>query len=531
MKTIHLPLAALVCILAAAPIAMADPADDSAAVRDLLNRAELHLRLGVSNYGADRALREAHRLLGSAEEMFAKTELPLEERQNLSLEIEAVREETELFTELFEERFYGVFPLARLTVPTLLIDGGSAFTEQLFHPPDEAAVEAATRASLAQIEDFLHPHVVVTSLPTDRALESVVTAILLQDGRTTVHTRREIVGSLGAEDLQTIDDNDLNSKVIDRLMRAFDIVKLMVLTVGEPNDLVDADVYSLRRDLFIPGEVVQGSPAEASLQIRTESSEFLGYARDRRAQSKAIVVTQLFLFGLAMAWAARVPWSVDHRLRVFVRIAIGAGFFAFGRILMIIGVFLLMKFKPDPGALVDAAWWWPALLGLWAVLGCGLAAWIGQARLTDIVPGARGARAVGSIFTLVAMGSGSYFVAPLLLYDELHGFASLIPFILASVAMAMLFGFAARTGPPVPHYFTLGPLLVAPLLGVCLLMVSPNLLWITAALAGILCLAAWFRHHYAVAHGTEEPEPTPEAAAQADQEKLDKVSKQLGEKV
>jgi hypothetical protein len=527
MTKIYLTVAALICILTAVPAAIADSADDGAAVRDLLERAELHLRLGVANQGADRALEDARLLLGSAEEALAKTELPPEDRQKLALEIEGVREEAELFTELFEDRFYGVFPLARLIVPTLLADDGFAVTEQLFHASDEAAVEVATGSFLARIDDYRHPHVVVTSSPVDRALENLVTAILLGDGRTTVHTRREIVESLSAEDRQAFDDNDLNSELIDTLMRAFDIVNLMVLTVGEPNDVVDADVYSVRMDFFVPGEVVQGSPAEASLQIRTESSKFLGFARDRRTQYRPIVVTQLFLFGLALAWAARAPWSVDKPLKVFVRIALGAGFFASGRFLMIVGVFLMMKFKPNSSALVEAVWWWPALLGLCAVLGCGLVAWIAQARLTDIVPGARGARAVGSIFALVSMGAGSYFVAPLLLYDALHGFTSLIPFILASVAMAMLFGFAVRTGPPVPHYFSLGPLLVAPLLGVCLLMVSPKLLWVTAGLAGILCLAAWFRHRYAVAHGTEEPEPSPEAAAQADQEKLHELREHL----
>ncbi len=527
MKKLRLPLAALICILAAAPVAMADPVDDGAAVRDLLDRAEFLLRLGVVDKGADRAFDAAHRELDAAEAKLSETELPSEERRQLALEIEAVREDLDLLTRLYAERFYGVFPLARLTIPTHLTDDGFAVTEQLFHPPDEAAVEVATWASLDRINDFKHPHVVVSSSPLDRELENLVTEILLRDGRTTVHTRREIIAALSAKELRAYDDCNLTSELIDRLMTAFDAVKLMVLTIGETTELGDVSVHTLRRDFFIPGKTVQGSLTEASLQIRTESSRFLGFARDRRSQFRPIVVTQLSLFGLALAWAARVRWSVDRPLKTLFRLAIGATIFLLGRIFMIVAVVLLMKISPIPSALVAATWWWPALLGLWAVLGCGLVAWIGQAQLTDIVPGARGARAVGSIFALSAMGAGSYFVAPLLLYDELHGFASFIPFILAIVAMAMLFGFAVRTGPPVPHYLALGPLLVAPLLGVCLLMVSPTLLWVTVGLAGFLCLAAWFRHRYAVAHGTEEPEPSPEEAAEADQEKLHKLSEKL----
>ena len=95
---------------------------------------------------------------------------------------------------------------------------------------------------------------------------------------------------------------------------------------------------------------------------------------------------------------------------------------------MVLIVFFARKVLPDSNAMVAAAWWWPALLGLLAVLGGGLVAWVGQARLTDIVPGARGARAVGSIFALVAMGASSYFVTPLLLLDGSRGFASFVPF-------------------------------------------------------------------------------------------------------
>ena len=42
---------------------------------------------------------------------------------------------------------------------------------------------------------------------------------------------------------------------------------------------------------------------------------------------------------------------------------------------------------------------------------------------------------------------------------------------------------------------------------------------------------AWLRHRYAVARGTEEPEPSAEEAAQADQERLEKLSKKLTRKL
>ena len=114
---------------------------------------------------------------------------------------------------------------------------------------------------------------------------------------------------------------------------------------------------------------------------------------------------------------------------------------------------------------------------------------------------------------------------------ESPGFADLVPFVVASVGLAVVFGLAARTGPPIPHYFTVGPLLLAPLAGICLLIASPGLLWVVTGLTGVLCLAAWIRHRVKLAHGTEEPEPSPEEAAQADQQKLVKLSQKLGKKL
>jgi hypothetical protein len=530
MKASHLPFVAMFFVLAAAPAGLAMSAPDATEIRDLLTRAEIQLRLGVVENGAGRSFDEAHNLIEEAEAQLAGVDLSSDERQKLALEIGAVRDDWELITDLYEERFYGVFPLARLTIPTLLADDGFALTEQTFHPPDEAAVEIATRHLLNLIDDFHHPHVVVKSSPENRGLENLVSEILLRDGRATPHTRRELVEAFSPRELEGFDGGEPYSQLVDRLLTSFSAVNLMVLTIGEPVELDDALVHFLRGDFFVPGEVVQGSPLAASLVIRAESFSFLGFARDRRAQFWPIILTQLLLFGLAIAWATRVRWSVGRPLKIFVRVAVGATLFVFGRAFIIIVVFFLMRIKPDPSALVAAAWWWPALLGLLAVLGGGSAAWIGQARLTNVVPGARGARAVGSIFALIAMGTSSYFVAPLLLLDQGRGFASLVPYVLTSVALALIFAFAVRTGPPVPHYSALGPLLLAPVLGVCLLMVSPTRLWATAALAGALSLAAWFRHRYALAHGTEEPEPSPEAAAEADQQKLEKLSEKLGKK-
>jgi hypothetical protein len=505
----------------------ANSATDSSEVGDLLSRAEALLWLGVVDKGASRSFVEARDLLESASARLTETDLSPDETRRLTLELESVQENIEILTELYEERFYGVFPLARLITPTLLADEGFAFTEQLFHPPDVAAVEVATRRLLNQIDNYHHPHVVITSLPADRRLENVAWELLHRDGRSTPLARRALVAALGAEDLDAIDRGEIDSQLVARILAAVDAVNLIVLTVSQPVELDDVSVRLLRGDYYIPHRVIKGGLAGASFSFRSESFEYMGFARDRKDQYWSIYGTQLLLFAFALVWSAGVSWSIEKRLKIVYRLAIGTVLFVFGNFFITVAVTFLRRVVPDPSAMASAAWWWPALLGLLAILGGGLVAWFGQARLTNILPGARGARAVGVMFALVALGASSYFVAPLLLLDESHGLYNLVPFVLTSVCLAVLFGYAARTGPPVPHYFMIGPLLLAPMAGVCLLMATPGLLWAVAGMTAALCLTALIRHRVALAHDTEEPEPSPAEAAQADQQKLNKLAQKL----
>jgi hypothetical protein len=494
---------------------------------ELLERADLLLRLGVLEKGAGRSFEEAGRLLEAAVEGIEEADLLPADRQRLIRESDAVREDLELLTELYDERFYGVFPLARLISPTMLVDEGLAVSEQLFHPPDVAAVLITTRKLLKLLDRYHHPHVVFRSSPNDRRLENIAADVLLRDGRSTPHLRRALINGLSTEELEAFDRGEITPRLIDQLYTIFDAVSLLTLTVAQPIGIDDGSVIFLRGDFYTPGEVVQGSPVGASPNIRVESFSYLGFTLDRRDQFWPIVRIHLLLFGLALIWAARVRWGIDKSLNPFYRLAIGAALFLFGRVFLIAAVAILGRFTPEATAMVAAAWWWPAVLGLLTIVVGGLVAWLVQAQLTDIVPGARGERAVGSIFALVALGACSFFVAPVLLLDEGRGMDSLIPFFASGVSLAVLFGFAVRTGPPVPTYLAIGPLAMAPVLGVCVFTASPGLLWISAALTALLCLAAWVRHRVALARGTEEAELTEEEAAKADQQRLIKLGEKL----
>jgi hypothetical protein len=429
-----------------------------------------------------------------------------------------VRDDLADLVDIYEERFYGVFPLARLTLPTLLDEEGLVVTEQLVNSPDAAAVIMATRKVAELLDEYHHPYVLFRSSPANRRLENLAAEELLRDGRSTPCTRKTLVTALSRDQLAAFDRGELGPEIIGRLASSIDAVNLLVLTIGQSVDLENTQVRRIHGQYFQPGEVIQGTPVDASAFVMVETFDFIGSARDRRDQYWPIVMTNLILFVVALVWAAQVKWSRGQPFRVYGRLVIGAILFLFGRIYSVVVLVVMRRFIPEASALARAAWWWPALLGVLIVLGGGLIAWILQARLTDIIPGSRGARA-------------SHFVAPLFILDPGKGSANFLPFLLAALTLAVLFAFAARTGPPVPHYFTIGPILVAPLVGIALMKASPGRLWITVVLSAVLCGVAWIRHRVAVARGTEEPEPDPEAAAEADREKLMKLESKISGKL
>jgi hypothetical protein len=507
-------------------VAGADLMADSSDAKELILRAELLLKIGARDHGAGRALEKSEALLLEAKSALAQDDITPSERIELERQYEAVSEDLEIVTELNDERFFGAFPLVRLTIPDLTGDEGLILTEQLFHAPDVAATMRAAAGTNKSLGAYHNPQVVWISKPPDRRLENLA-AEVLRGGHAWSHSRRSLVAALNAQQLEMIDSGAVTPELIDHLRQEFGAVSLTVLTIKRLVAIEDGAAVSISGDVYTPGEVVQGSPLEATLSLRVESFSNVGYAFDRRSQFLPALMTELLLLLFALVWASRVKWRIGAPLKVTYRLAIGGLFYLYGRLFMILAVWLMHRYIPEQTALIISAIWWPSIMGLMAILLVGLVAWLGQARLTNVVAGARGARAVGSIFSLASLGAGSYFVMPLLLLDEMMGLATLLPYMLSAVSLALLFGFAARTGPPVPHYFVFFPMIIAPLAGIALFMASPAKSWGVASLSLLVCGIAWIRHRMAVRYGWEEPEPSDADAAEADQERLLKLRGKL----
>ena len=86
-----------------------------------------------------------------------------------------------------------------------------------------------------------------------------------------------------------------------RFLDALNLVDLMVISVDISEAPEHITSRRVRGEYYIKGEVIAGSPADASPVVLCESFENLGLARDRRCLKTPIRVTRLLLLLLAMA--------------------------------------------------------------------------------------------------------------------------------------------------------------------------------------------------------------------------------------
>lgn len=495
-------------------------AEDGTEAHRLTAQAEAMLWLGLAENGRVGEFAAALELLDRAEELLATADVPDADRTKLASEIDTLRVDLNLYLERSRRKFYGAYPLARLVVPILASARQDDITETLHIDPDNEAVRRAAERIVVDIDWLQYSHVVFRSDPPNRAFENEAMRVFASANRPFAHSRAELLGALTSEELAAYDRGEFDRAVVDRLRQALGAAKMVVLSIREDVDLPDGTLVVLE------GVFYENRAAEP-----TDSFAHMGFSRGRREHVRWLARGHLFLIAAALLVAAWTPWSPTRPWPIVQRLAMGAALFLIGRVVAPLAVMGLRAVIPHPDASAAGSWWWPALLGLVTILGSGFVAWGAQARMSRIVPGSRTCRAVGMIFVLAALGACAYFIEPLLLLQPDRGLAVFVPLVLVSVALAGLTGYAARTGPPVPHYFILGSVVVALFVGMALLAMRPGLLWWTVVASGLLCALAAARNKYAVAHGLEEAEPEEDEAERLDFERLEELGKNVEKKL
>jgi hypothetical protein len=507
--------ACLVC-LAPQPVCATDVSEADR----LIAEAEANLWFGLAENGRAREFARGLQVLERADEVLQTADMPDADRARLTLRFDALREDLTLNLERSQRKFYGAYPLARLTIPYPMVVRETDRTETFRLPSDLDAVKWATERVVTDILRFQYPHVVLRSDPRNRAFENEAMRVFSQANRPFVHGRGEVIDALSSEDMAAFDRGEIEAGTVARLMEHFGAAKLLVATLRQDVDLPDGTVVALHGTFY-----------EAASGQTTDSFAHMGFSRDRRGQLSTIAWAHIVLLGIVLLVAAVTPWSHTERPPMVQRIVAGVALFAVGRAFAFVAVILLRKIIPDPDGSAAGAAWWPVLVALALILGSGFVAWLAQARLSNIVAGSRTSREVGMIFGMGALGAAAYFIEPLVLLEPDRGVSAFIPFALAGCLLAALAGYAMRTGPPVPRYFLLGPILVTPFVGLALFAVSPGRLWFLVGVSLLLCVAAWLRHLYAVGHGLEEAEFDESEAERTDEEILKQIGKKIEKKL
>ena len=505
----RLVVATLCLCLLGGGSARADDADDLAT---RLAQADGLLWVALAEGGRVQTLADALSIVSEVETRMEATTLPEEVRAPLRDRIEALRVDLENLHRASGFRFVGSFPLVRLVEPV----SDEAVTETFRRDPALEAVRGASQRVVDEVVRLQYPHVVFRSVPVNRALESEALRVFAQADRPFAHSRAEVVGALDTAQVKAYDRGELDARGIARLCEAFGAEKLLVLTLREDVSLPDATMVVLE------GVFYARSSAEPS-----DSFAHMGFARDRRDQLGPVMIAQVLLLVLALLLAVSTPWSRVRPWPLPRRLVVGAGLFVLGRVLAILLMVAGREIMPAFDAPAAPSVWWPAAVGIVVFLGTGFLGWLVKTRVVKSLPGGRTSRAVGTIYAVTALGAIAYFAEPLLLLDPVRGPALLPPLAIVTILLAGLTGYAARTGPPVPTWFLVGPLLGAALVGLALFAMDARGLWGTALLGVLLVVLAVVRHKVAVARGTEEPEMDEEDAERVDAERLEKVAKGL----
>ena len=514
------PLLALQIVLGGPAVAQtATEADTQPA--EALRRAQVLYWVGVEQQGLlesfDRALEELDR----AEAALATANLEPAERRGLNLQVRTLREELDNQYARVRPSFYGVFPLARLIVPTLLMDARLAGAYELVDPPARVAVGMAAKESLIDILRFQHPHVVVNSRPPNRELEAEAIAVFALGTRPWVHSRTEVLALLTEAQLELFDRGTITAEIKDRLLSSFDATQLLVLDILEEAVLAGDHLYVLQGRFY----------ARDSLGT-VDSFARRGIARDRRDQLVPLLLTNAGLLLLSIVLYPAFARLHGRFSRTLGALAMSGGAaFVVGRLLAWVAIPFLDAIEPAPTAPAILSWWWPALIGLVLVALPGILGWLLAMRIKRLF-GLKGERAVGAIFGVSTLGMCAYFAGPLLILQGAAGFQSLVPLTLAASGLANILGGALRTGPPVAPFFMTGPLLFSPLLGMALLHGRPGPLWGVAAASIVLAIVVALHNLHTRKHRPRGHEDQDEDAAyREDEQKMRVVEEELAKKL
>jgi len=352
-------------------------------VESLLADADSLFWFAMEEDGNSDALKQALELIGNAESI-------LNQNSDSKLAEKCAALKTDLLGQLSrsEDTLFGKFPLLRFSKESLFQNNLALGTYEVVDNPLEKSVVSASKNMIELIQrpswKYDQCHIFFLASGSNHNLESEAAYLFNQDSRFWLHSRSELVGLLGQEEINSLYDEGNWEGKLEKFFRknesvlkkSFGNSNLLAITID-----VSEEAISKNRICTLTGHLFQlGSIAKDTAKIQTTFSSY-GFARDRNHVFwPCILIGALcFLFVLSGNTFKIQHEQNNSGFRFWLVFA-----FVLGFIFPNLAAVGLSSFSPEAESLWWLSIWWPFFIFLLYVVGPKCFIYILKAKLPKL---------------------------------------------------------------------------------------------------------------------------------------------------
>ena len=452
--------------------------------KELLRQAEILLQFSIDTPGSATVRRHALELLEEAEKG---------DHAAVAGEIQRLRKRIDYEQKRAGETFYDYFPLAQFVRKTIFVESGQA---QLFTVWDDPKSIAASEALEKLIESLKVPQcdVILSIEPHDPELEwEFLSQLDRMPKFSAVRLGRQLVANIFDTYLPL--DADLPE------LSPLQFTKQLPAALFNDRPLLLIRVHNLQETRGYFHSVVEGHLFPTLGKPASQSLRHHGYAVDRLNMWWPIIAVHLLLLAAAPLVCRELVKLTSHIRRPdwSNAWAIGVLGFIWGRGMVLALAPLLAWNEPPADALVAAAFWWPAQVGVAVFLGPAVVAWYAEHRFNALGSAIALYKRWGAIFAVVALGGSAYMIQAALHYDGWDAWGMMVPLLVSGPLAAFIVGRALDKSDVVPLWGGAAATVVTLWMGFAWGHASTLQLWfclfVMVGVATVSLRPEWLRRH------------------------------------
>ena len=414
------------CGLGLAAASSAPNEEDEARLVRYLNHAETCYWVAMAERGSLTVLTHGKEFLEKAKAILEVG--PAELKEKYEEEYEALSKDIHYQYVIASDTLYGLFPLSRFFNPSIFGNPHSTGSFELFDDPEVVAVREAVENLIDHVLEAqtVIPQfdVLFVSDPVNVELENEALYLFNLSPRFFVHNLREVDRVMTDEEMEECRSLTLTPKTRVKILEELGTNTVLLVRLREVDSIHGDYFYSAEGRLY-------GSDEAPAIVLNN-----YGFSIDRRAVLPAVILLHALLLIMAIA-AYMIGYRQSLNGGEWPRLGraalLGAGSYAWGRVLVWMVVPIFFAIQPSPERIALWSFWWPLATGA-SILFVPIAAiWVAISRFN--------LRLVASPSALIApvmLGASAYLVECLLLYKGLAGGLFALPLLAGILALAAL---------------------------------------------------------------------------------------------